>query len=67
MTVDFFLAFCALDNKSKGVVDALQLSSKYDPSRHPDVIAGIKKPDQVQMKNSCLDNTNRNYFFCNRY
>ena len=41
------LAFARLDRNASGIVDAEEIASKYDASRHPDVIAGRLTPQQV--------------------
>ena len=43
-----------LDKENKGIIDAAELSSVYDVSRHPDVISKRKKPDQVLKKISSI-------------
>merc|ERR1719460_2924881 len=35
-------AFDILDMDGNGVIDADEIASKYDPSKHPDVISGKK-------------------------
>ncbi|CAN0000763.1 unnamed protein product, partial [Phaeothamnion confervicola] len=41
------LAFALLDVDKSGVVDLDDIRRRYDTSKHPDVIAGRKKPDEV--------------------
>jgi Ca2+-binding EF-hand superfamily protein/adenosylcobinamide amidohydrolase len=41
------LAFNILDTDGNGAVDANEIMSKYDASKHPDVIAGKKTPKQI--------------------
>ena len=41
------LAFKVLDTNGDGVIDVSEVASKYDASKHPDVLAGRKTPDQV--------------------
>ena len=41
------LAFARLDKDGSGIVDAGEIASLYDASKHPDVIAGRSTPEQV--------------------
>jgi hypothetical protein len=41
------MAFDILDTDGGGVVDAIEITSKYDTSKHPDVLSGKKKPKEV--------------------
>ena len=41
------LAFNVLDTNRDGTIDAEEIVSKYDASKHPDVISGKKSPNEV--------------------
>jgi Ca2+-binding EF-hand superfamily protein len=41
------IAFSKLDTDGNGIVEASEIASKYDPSRHPDVLSGRKTPNEV--------------------
>eukprot|EP01038_Epipyxis_sp_PR26KG_P004385 gene4385-6201_t len=41
------LAFAKIDTDGSGIVEAAEVASKYDASKHPDVISGKKTPQQV--------------------
>jgi Ca2+-binding EF-hand superfamily protein len=40
-------AFSKLDRDGSGFVDAQEVASMYDTTKHPDVLSGKKSPDQV--------------------
>ena len=41
------LAFAQIDKDGSGVVEPSEIADAYDASKHPDVIAGKKTPDEV--------------------
>ena len=41
------LAFKQIDHDGSGVIEAHEVASAYDPSKHPEVISGKKTPQQV--------------------
>jgi len=41
------LAYDILDIDGSGAVDGQEIASKYDTSKHPDVISGKKRPKEV--------------------
>ncbi|GMH50882.1 hypothetical protein TrRE_jg5132 [Triparma retinervis] len=41
------LAFNQIDHDGSGVIEAHEVASAYDPSKHPEVISGKKTPQQV--------------------
>ena len=41
-------AFDKLDANGNGTIELEEVKSKYDPTRHPDVIAGIKSAEQAR-------------------
>ena len=41
------IAFSKLDKDGGGIVDALEIATMYDVSKHPDVISGRKTKNQV--------------------
>jgi Ca2+-binding EF-hand superfamily protein len=41
------MAFTVLDTVGDGLVDVSDIMGRYDPSKHPDVIAGKKSPQKV--------------------
>ena len=42
-----YMAFKVIDKDGSGVVDAREIATMYDASKHPDVLAGRKKPMDV--------------------
>ena len=44
------IAFSILDTDNSGCIDGEEMASKYDASKHPDVISGKKKPREVMIE-----------------
>jgi Ca2+-binding EF-hand superfamily protein len=40
-------AFSKLDKDGSGIVDIDDIRDVYNPNKHPDVMSGKKKPDQI--------------------
>jgi Ca2+-binding EF-hand superfamily protein len=44
------MAFDILDTDKSGFIDAEEISEKYDCTRHPDVLAGRRTPEQIMLE-----------------
>ena len=44
------MAFDILDTDGSGTIDGEEIASKYDASKHPDVVSGKKKPKEVLLE-----------------
>ena len=44
------MAFDILDSDRNGAIDGEEIASKYDASKHPDVVAGNKQPKEILLE-----------------